>query len=121
MLDRKLLNQDSGGISLLVIALGLSFITLLICLVNVERVVLQKHRLNLRADSIALAAASRFFDSPSKVCEEAFVFATQYGVELESCETTNFTVKISISQATQSPALVSWLPLVKSSAKAGLS
>ena len=120
MLIRKFLRQNDGGVTVIVIALGVSFLSVLTCLISFESVVLQQHKLNLQADSVALAAATRIIDAPNQVCDEARTFAQRNRVVLESCKSTSLTVSITIRETLKSPPFRFWKSSLSASARAGI-
>jgi len=116
----RLLRNESGQISILVLAISFALLLGTCLVAAIAQVMVTQQRLNSKAESIALAGAQELEFNEAQACDVAKVFAiTNYGLDTD-CITQPGIIEILISESNPSPIFKAVLPSIYASSRAGI-
>jgi len=116
----RLNKNDSGQISILVLAAAIALLSGTYLIGIVSDLLLAQQRLNYKAESVALAGAIELEFNRDQACAIAIDFSrSNYGIAAD-CINDATSVQISLTQRNPSPFFNSVFPSIYASSRAGI-
>ena len=114
------MKSESGQISVLVLAIAISFLLVTIAIGMVAEVLIAQQKLNAKAEAIALAGAQELEFNQEQACGVAQEFSTtNFGVNAE-CVADSAGIEILLSEPNPNRLLSEFLPNIEASSRAGI-
>lgn len=116
----QLAKNESGQISILVLAISLALLSGTYFAGVLSQVIVEQQRLNTKAESIALAGAQELEFNRARACDEAKEFSDlNYGLTVD-CTVQSESIHIAISKPISNPFLGLIIPNIYASSRAGI-
>lgn len=112
--------NESGQISILVLAISLALLAATCLIGAIAQVVIAQQRLNTKVESIALAGAQELEFNQKQACDVARKFSTTNYELIVDCISTPESISIVISKPTPNPLLHNFFPFIYASSRAGI-
>ena len=112
--------NESGQISILVLAISLALLAATCLIGAIAQVVLAQQRLNTKAESIALAGAQELEFNQKQACDVAREFSTTNFGLIVGCISTPESIGIVISEPYPNSLLRNLFPSIYASSRAGI-
>jgi secretion/DNA translocation related TadE-like protein len=117
---RRSVRNESGQISILVLAILLALLATTCLIGAIAQVVLAQQRLNTKAESIALAGAQELEFNQAQACDVAREFSTtNYGLIVD-CISEPESISILVSQPNPNSFARTFFPSIYASSRAGI-
>ena len=114
------MKSESGQISVLVLAIAISFLLVTIAIGMVAEVLIAQQKLNAKAEAIALAGAQELEFNQEQACGVAQEFSTtNFGVNAE-CVADSASIEILLSGPNPNRILSIFLRNIQASSRAGI-
>jgi hypothetical protein len=112
--------NESGQISILVLATAIVFLLGTIAVGMVAEIIVAQQRLNAKAEAIALAGALELEFNQEQACVTAQEFGfTNFGIRAE-CVSDSATIEILLAEPNPNRFLSKFLPNIEASSRAGI-
>ncbi len=121
MQDNKPLEaNDSGQVTILLLALALAILSVLPILATMSQLVVTQHRLNATADASALAGALELEFNQNQACDTALNFKMNFPSSSRSCQASESIIKVELTLPNTYFPMKFLLPNLVASATAGI-
>jgi secretion/DNA translocation related TadE-like protein len=117
---KKLAINDSGQVTILLLALVLAILCALPILATISQLVITQQRLNATADATAMAGALELEFNQGQACETARNFKMNFPSSIMSCQASESFIRVELKLPNTYFPTRFWLPNLVASATAGI-